>query len=175
MREICAQIHICSSCCFLWDMVYSYLMIDCTNELLHLQSIIGYISHLCLRVKLPLMWLHRLCTPAAKIYWKFVSCWGLSHTVLSRCWNGISSFVLEGQTFPWRCFQCFKTFLCPAGSSLVCLTNIHGYPTVMSSMVGIFKAWRYNVLMAVINAQNITIWMSLEIHIGKMRPRGKNC
>lgn len=69
----------------------------------------------------------------------------------------ISSFVLEGQTLTQRSFQCFKAFLCPAGSSLACLTNLHGYPTVISSMVGIFKAWRYNVLMAVINAQYITI------------------
>lgn len=56
-----------------------------------------------------------------------------------------SSFVLEGQMLPWGSFQCFKAFLCPEGSSLACLTKLHGYPTVMSLMVGIFKAWRYDV------------------------------
>lgn len=46
----------------------------------HLQSIIEYTGHLRLRVKFPLMWLHRLCTRAAKNCWKFVCCWELGRT-----------------------------------------------------------------------------------------------
>lgn len=57
----------------------------------------------------------------------------------------VPSFVQERKALPQGSCQCFKAFLCPAGSSLICLTNLHGYLTAMSLMASIFKAWRYRV------------------------------
>lgn len=55
----------------------------------------------------------------------------------------VSSFLSEKKTLLWRKFQCFKSLLYPAGCSVTRLTKFRGYTTVMRSMVGIIKAWRY--------------------------------
>lgn len=120
----------------------------------HLQSIIEYTGHLWLRAKFPLMWLHRLRTRAAKkllemcMLLRTGSCCNSSPQLGKRdFWPPglVPSFVQEGKALPQGSCWCFKAFLCPAGSSLMCLTNLHGYLAAMSLMASIFKPRRYKV------------------------------
>lgn len=62
----------CNFCCFLWHMLHNYLMVDCIKKS-SAKHTVTYTSHLCLGVKLPLVWLHGLCKMCSKNCCKGIS------------------------------------------------------------------------------------------------------